>query len=156
MPDAVSAPRVDFYLLAGSDSEARLRFACRLVEKAWLKRHRVRVQFDPGGELEAFDQLLWTFSDRSFVPHRRAGSAADTPPPAPPPVVIADTADSDAADGDLIINLAATVPPDPARWQRIAEVVDSDSGRRQRGRDRFRAYRDRGLEPATHEMRSES
>ncbi len=78
----MTAPRVDFYVLAGEDPGARLRFACRLVEKAWLKRNRVRVQFAPGGELEAFDQLLWTFSDRSFVPHRRAGSAEAVPPPA--------------------------------------------------------------------------
>lgn len=152
----MSVPRVDFYVLTGSDTEARLRFACRLVEKAWQKRHRVRVQFDPGGELEAFDQLLWTFSDRSFVPHRRAGSPDDSPAPAPPAVVIADTSDPDAADGDLVINLAASVPPDIGRWERIAEVIDSDAGRKQRGRERFRAYRDRGLEPATHKMRSDS
>ena len=151
----MTAPRVDFYVLSGSDAEARLRFACRLVEKAWLKRHRVRVQFDPGDELEAFDQMLWTFSDRSFVPHRRAGSGDDAPASAPPVVVIADTADADAADGDLVVNLAAGVPPALGGWERIAEVVDSDAGRRQSGRERFRAYRERGLEPATHEMRSE-
>lgn len=152
----MTAPQIDFYVLAGSDSKSRLRFACRLVEKAWLKRHRVRVQFDPGGELEAFDQMLWTFSDRSFVPHRRAGAPDDAPEPAPPMVVIADTADADAADGDVLINLAAAAPPAVEGWSRIAEVVDSDSGRRTQGRDRFRIYRERGFAPATHEMRSES
>jgi DNA polymerase-3 subunit chi len=150
----VPAPQVDFYVLQGGDSAARLRFACRLVEKAWLKRHRVRVQFDPGGELEAFDQLLWTFSDRSFVPHRRAGAPDDASAPAPPPVVIADTADADAADGDVLVNLGAQAPADVGRWGRIAEIIDADPGRRQRGRERFRTYRERGLEPATHEMRS--
>jgi DNA polymerase III subunit chi len=152
----LAAPRVDFYVLAGSDHAARLRFACRLAEKAWMQRHRVRVQFDPGDELEAFDQMLWTFSDRSFVPHRRAGAPDDAPAPAPPPVVIADTAQGDPADGDLIINLAAGVPPAFEEWTRVAEVVDSDAGCRQRGRERFRAYRERGIEPATHEMRHES
>ncbi|MEX0734541.1 MAG: DNA polymerase III subunit chi [Steroidobacteraceae bacterium] len=150
------APRVDFYVLAGDDPAARLRFACRLVEKAWLKRHRVRVQFDPGGELDAFDQILWTFSDRSFVPHRRAGATDSAPPPALPPVVIADTADADAGDGDLVVNMAAAVPPGFEGYARIAEVVDADIGRRQRGRERFRFYRERGITPATHEMRSES
>ena len=150
------APRVDFYVLPGSDGAARLRFACRLAEKAWLQRHRVRVQLDPGGEIEAFDQMLWTFSDRSFVPHRRAGAPDDAPASAPPTVVVADTPEADAADGDLVINLAAAVPPALEAWSRVAEVVDSDAGRRQRGRERYRAYRDRGIEPATHEMRSES
>jgi DNA polymerase III subunit chi len=152
----LSAPRVDFYVLSGSDPGHRLRFACRLVEKAWRQRHRVRVQLEPGGDFEAFDRMLWTFSDRSFVPHRRAGASDDAPGSAPPVVVIADTADPDVADGDICINLAAAGPPAFERWTRIAEVVDADAGRRQRGRERFRTYRDRGVDPATHEMRTES
>ena len=61
----MSAPRVDFYVLASDDPAARLRFACRLVEKAWLKSHRVRVQFDPGGELEA--RVSHRFGERTCV-----------------------------------------------------------------------------------------
>lgn len=151
----MTATQVDFYVLAGSDPAERLRFACRLVEKAWLKRHRVRVQFDAGGELEAFDRMLWTFSDRSFVPHRRAGEPDATPSPALPPVVIADSLAADPADGDVLVNLASTAPAATDGWARIAEVVDADSGRRGLGRERFRAYRERGLAPATHEMRGE-
>jgi DNA polymerase-3 subunit chi len=147
---------VDFYVLAGSDPGARLRFACRLVEKAWLMRNRVRVQFDPGGELAAFDQMLWTFSDRSFVPHRRAGDSESIPSPALAPVVLAEDADADASEGGLVVNLAADVPAGYESYARIAEVIDSDASRRQRGRERFRFYRERGIEPATHEMRSES
>ncbi|HEU4515907.1 MAG TPA: DNA polymerase III subunit chi [Steroidobacteraceae bacterium] len=147
----MAEPQVDFYVLPGDDSAARLRFACRLVEKAWLKRHRVRVQLDPGGELENFDQLLWTFSDRAFIPHRRAGSPEDVPEPAPSPVVLADTDAADAADGDVLVNLAATQPATEG-WARIAEVIDADSARRAKGRERYRAYRERGLEPKTHDM----
>ena len=152
----MAAPQVDFYVLAGSDPAERLRFACRLVEKAWLKRHRVRVQFDAGAELEAFDRMLWTFSDRSFVPHRRAGAPDDTPEPGLPPVVIADSPAPDPSDGDVLVNLAGALPAAPDGWTRIAEVVDADDGRRDRGRERFRAYRERGIAPATHEMRGES
>jgi DNA polymerase-3 subunit chi len=150
----VPGPQVDFYVLAGDDPSARLRFACRLVEKAWLKKHRVRVQLEPGGELEDFDRMLWTFSDRAFVPHRRAGSADDAPAPSPAPVVIADSDAADAWDGDVLVNLAMHAPPAEG-WSRIAEVVDGDAARRARGRERFRAYRERGLEPKTHEMGGE-
>jgi DNA polymerase-3 subunit chi len=149
----MSAPRVDFYVLASSDGPARLRFACRLVEKAWLKQHRVRVQLDPGGELAAFDELLWTYSDGSFVPHQRLGDDAATSPPAPAPVVLADLADADPADGDLIVNLSAALPHGFERFQRIAEVIDADTVRRQRGRERFRQYRERGIQPDTHDMK---
>jgi len=151
----VAGPQVDFYVLPGDDPAARLRFACRLVEKAWLKRHRVRVQFEPGGDLDAFDRMLWTFSDRAFVPHRRAGSADDAPAPAPASVVIADTDEADAADGDVLVNLAATQPA-TGNWSRIAEVIDADAWRRSMGRERFRAYREQGLEPQTHDMKDEA
>jgi DNA polymerase-3 subunit chi len=147
---------VDFYVLEGSDPRARLRFACRLVEKAWLQKNRVRVQFDPGAEIGTFDELLWTFSDRSFVPHRRAGETGSAPSPALPPVVLADTAEADASDGGLVVNLGSDVPAGFEAYARIAEVVDADAARRQRGRERFRFYRERGIAPATHEMRSES
>ena len=151
----MAGPQVDFYVLPGDESAARLRFACRLVEKAWLKRHRVRVQLDPGGELEAFDQMLWTFSDRAFVPHRRAGTPDGPPPPAPAEVVITDTAEADAADGDVLVNLAAAQPATGV-WSRIAEVIDADALRRHKGRERYRAYREQGLEPQTHDMGSEA
>ncbi len=146
-------PRVDFYVLASDDPAARLRFACRLVEKAWLMKHRVRVQFDPGGELEAFDELLWTFSDRSFIPHQRLGAGEAVPEPAPAPVVMADAPEPDPGDGDLIVNLAGAVPAGFERFGRVAEVVDADEERRRRGRERFRSYRERGIEPQTHEMK---
>ena len=146
---------MDFYVLPGSDDVARLRFACRLAEKAWQKRHRVRVQLEPG-QLDSFDQMLWTFSDRSFVPHRRAGAPDDAPATAPPAVVIAANADPDDADGDVLINLAGGGLPAIERWTRIAEVVDADAGRRQGGRERYRAYRERGLDLKTHEMGDEA
>jgi DNA polymerase III subunit chi len=151
----VAAPQVDFYVLPGTDDVARLRFACRLAEKAWQKRHRVRVQLEPG-EIDAFDQMLWTFSDRSFVPHRRAGAPDDAPAAAPPAVVIAANADADDADGDVLINLAGGGLPAVESWTRIAEIVDADAGRRQGGRERYRAYRERGLELKTHDMGDES
>ncbi len=143
-------------MLASQDPAVRLRFTCRLVEKAWLKRHRVRVQLEPGGELDAFDELLWVFADRSFVPHRRLGATDRVAAPAPAPVVIADAGDADPDDGDLVVNLAQSVPARIDTFERVAEVIDADELRRRRGRERFRWYRDHGMEPATHEMRDPS
>ena len=79
----------------------------------------------------------------------------DAPSPALPPVVVADGEDADPADGDVLVNLASAVPTAVEGWARIAEVVDSDAGRRSLGRERYRAYRERGVEPVTHEMRCE-
>jgi len=146
-------PRVDFYVLASADPAARLRFACRLVEMAYLREHRVRVQFDPGGEIAAFDDLLWTFADRSFVPHQRL-SVHDRPHEGiQEPVVLADGPAPAPGEADVLVNLAAGVPAEYRQFARIVEIIDADAERRRLGRERFRFYRDQTIEPETHEMR---
>lgn len=147
----MAMPRVDFYVLESADPAARLRFACRLVEKAWLREHRVRVQLDPGGDGAAFDDLLWTFSDRSFVPHERLAADGGTSGSAAP-VVIVDGETAGPGDRDMLVNLGAGVPADYQGYMRIAEVIDADDQRRRLGRERFRFYREQGIEPQTHDM----
>ncbi len=150
----MAMPRVDFYVLASADPAARLRFACRLVEKAWLHEHRVRVELEPGGGA-AFDDLLWTFADRSFVPHERL-AADGVPRGSAAPVVIAEGNASGPDDRDMLVNLAACVPAQIQSYARIAEVVDADEECRRLGRERFRYYREQGIEPQTHEMGDDS
>jgi len=147
----MAMPRVDFYVLASSDHAARLRFACRLIEKAWLREHRIRVQLDPGGDGAAFDDLLWTFADRSFVPHERLGASGGGREKTAP-VVIADDDSGGPDDRDLLGNLAAGAHPGFRDYARIAEVIDADESRRSLGRGRFRFYREQGIEPQTHEI----
>ena len=146
----MATPRVEFYVLASADPAARMRFACRLVEKAFLQQHRIRVQLDPGGDIAAFDDLLWTFADRSFVPHERLAGSRGSAERAGAPVVLADDGAPD--DADLLVNLSAGVPAEYRRFARIAEIVDADTDRRRLGRDRFRFYRDQGIEPKKHEI----
>ncbi|MBM5811445.1 MAG: DNA polymerase III subunit chi [Gammaproteobacteria bacterium] len=146
-------PRVDFYVLPSAESGTRLRFACRLIETAWLERQRVRVRLDGEDEVAAFDDLLWTFADRSFVPHERGSGAVA--PDAHTTVVLVDARAPDPATGDLLVNLGTAVPAGWERYARIAEVVDADAARRQSGRARFRFYREQGVEPGTHETGSE-
>ena len=146
-------PRVDFYVLASADPAARLRFACRLVEMAYLREHRVRVQFDPGGEITAFDELLWTFADRSFIPHERLGAHEPPHDGIQAPVVLADDPASTNDQADVLVNLAGGVPAEYRRFGRIVEIVDAGDERRRLGRERFRFYREQTIEPETHEMR---
>ncbi len=148
---ASEALRVDFYVLEEASSLARLKLACRLAEKAYLAGHRALVWHTDATELRAFDDLLWTFMDGSFVPHDMLGpsSTEESAPvllsagPLPPGTV------------DLIINLAMDLPPNGVATRRIAEIVDGEEARRKAARMRFRAYRDRGAQPMTHNLRSE-
>src|SRR3981081_4400327 len=64
--------RVDFYILDESSAAARLKLACRLAEKAYLAAQTALVWHTDAEELKAFDDMLWTFTDGSFVPAESA------------------------------------------------------------------------------------
>src|ERR1700722_20646121 len=61
--------RGDFYILEGQSPSGRLKLACKLAEKAYLAAQTVLVWHTDPAELRAFDDMLWTFNDGSFVPH---------------------------------------------------------------------------------------
>jgi DNA polymerase III subunit chi len=145
--DSSDALRVDFYVLQDASSAGRLKLACRLAEKAYLAAQVALVWHTDPRELKEFDDLLWTFMDGSFVPHEMlsADTASDTPvllsAGTPPPRTV-----------DIIINLAAEVPACLGQTRRVAEIIDGDDSRRRAGRARFKAYRDLGIQPASHNV----
>ena len=142
----MAGPRVSFYIVADGDEPARRSYACRLVEKAYLQDHRVVVRLGSGDDVADFDELLWRFSDRSFVPHEVAGSDPGAAP------VLLTAGEDPAGAADVLVNLADDVPPWFCRYARVVELVGGDAAARQAGRERFRFYREQGLEPETHNL----
>jgi DNA polymerase-3 subunit chi len=148
---AAATPRVDFYVLPGTEARARLKFACRIAEKAYLADQRVFVWLEDAAEMQSFDELLWTFADRSFVPHEIYSDAQQwlhTP-------VLLGCGAQPQQPFDVLLNLGSEVPAAASHAGRIAEIVDAEEPRRRAGRDRFRHYRDRGLAPETHNIATE-
>jgi len=145
----VTATRVDFYLLGAADARSRLTTACRLAEKACEQGLRVAVRTASPSETAEIDDLMWTFSDRSFVPH--AVWPAEPVVAQETPVLIASGALPDS-HRDVLINLAAEVPAEPGSYARICEVVGGADDERRRARARWRSYRDAGLAPDSHEL----
>jgi DNA polymerase-3 subunit chi len=143
----VAVPRVIFYVLPEPGSDARLKFACRLVEKTFAQEHRVVVRCASAGVAGEFDELLWRFSDQSFVPHEivppgEAGAA--------PVIVCVDGAPAQAAD--VLVNLGDSVPDGYEQFAHVAEIRDASEDCRRSGRERFRHYRAQGIEPETHNL----
>ena len=143
--------RVDFYILDEPSATGRLKLACRLAEKAYLSAQTALVWHTDAEELKAFDDMLWTFMDGSFVPHEMltASTSTDETP------VLLSAGTAPPADVDIIINLAPDVPGCLSRTRRIAEIIDGDDSRRRAGRARFKAYRDLGVQPASHNIRAD-
>jgi len=125
-----------------------MRFGCRLIEQAYLAGQRVFVWSDDPQGLERFDELLWTFADRSFVPHETCADPAqwvDVP-------VLLGASVPPAQPFQLLVNLGQSVPSAAAPAERIVELIDADEERRRAGRIRFRQYREQGLVPETHNV----
>jgi DNA polymerase-3 subunit chi len=145
-------PRVDFYLSEESGDAARLRLACRVAEKAYIAKQRV-VVFADGALLPRFDEMLWTFGDGSFVPHdtiAQEGAACDAPVALTSgPLPAGDFINPDAS---VLINLSASVPPFFEKFARVAEFLDARPEVRAAGRDRFKTYRAKQIEPQTHNV----
>lgn len=143
---AASATRVSFYVLAAGDPAARLDYACRLVEKVYRLNQRVHVHAGSSEYARTIDERLWTFRQGSFVPHEmlRAGSA----PEAPVTIGCGDAAPA----GDVLINLADTVPAFFSAFERVAEIIDGSEQCRLAGRARHRFYRQQELSPETFEV----
>ena len=146
------ARQVDFYVIGEASDAARLRLACRLAEQAFQDGRRVLAWAGSDGEAEAFDNLLWTFGDGSFVPHEPLDPASE----APVQFTASAQLPPQAAGFDLLLNLRPSPVPVDVPVARIVEVIDGDAQRRQEGRERFRAYRDSGVAPTHHNLDNES
>jgi len=141
-------PRVDFYVSEDAGADTRLRLACRFAEKAYLASQKVVVLLDDA-DLRRFDELLWTFGDGSFVPHDvvQPGVACDAP-------VALTTGPMPPGHEEVLVNLSAAVPEAFGRFARVAEFLDARPEVRAAGRERFKAYRARAIEPQTHNLRA--
>jgi DNA polymerase III subunit chi len=125
-----------------------LVFACRLLRKAVRQGLRVQVTAQPE-TLAALDRALWTFDERDFVPHARVAAAS----PATlrrSPLLLSTQALADGEAPAVLVNLDAEAPDDATlgRLQRLVEIVGRDEVQAQAGRQRWRAYKARGLEIA--------
>jgi DNA polymerase-3 subunit chi len=141
-------PRVDFYVSEAAGADARLRLACRVAEKAYLAKQTVVVLVDDPEDLRRFDEMLWTFGDGTFVPHDKIaseGARCEAP-------VALTTGALPAGHADVLINLGNAVPPFFGKFARVAEFLDGRPEVRTAGRERFKTYRGKSIEPQTHNV----
>lgn len=140
--------RVDFYVLKSASARQRWAFACRLTEKAYLKDLKIVIVSDTLADAQALDELLWTFNERSFIPHKVCLDEQSVDPA----TAVHLTVQTPICSADLLVNLAHGLPAQLQRYARIAEVIDADEERRRLGRERFKAYRDLKLPLETHQI----
>ena len=142
-----AGPQIDFYVLQEQSPGGRFKLACRIVEKAYRLGHRVYVRTDNEDDTNVLDDLLWTFSQNSFVPHQLSTESDSRESP----VVIGEH--PPAAEGtDVVISVADDPVSDFTAYPRIVEFVGCEDNEKTSGRNRFRYYREHGVEPNTHRI----
>jgi len=145
---------IRFYTLADPGGPRRLRQVCALTEKAFHDGERVLVWLDDDAALTQLDNLLWTFGDRSFVPHEPL--AADPAASEAPVQLFAgpEMPGGAARHFSTLVMLREQASRAALDFPVVIEVVDADPAIRAAGRARFRFYRDHGATPQHLEVKS--
>lgn len=141
-PGSVSMTRVDFYVSEANGAMVRGHIACRLAAKAVKLGHKLHIHLDNDADLRRLDDLLWTYSDAGFLAHERLAEHNDA-------AVTLDTRSAPDPTPELLINLAEDIPGFFSSFPRVAEIIGADTAVREKGREHFRFYRDRGY-PLQH------
>ena len=137
-------PRVAFHVLSAGPHDARLRYACRLAEESVEQGVRVYLLTASHSDTQRVDDLLWTYNDRSFLPHEVFSGA---PPSHERVMIMLGEQPAPPSHRSLLINLTEATPADLEAYAEIAEIVDVDPERKRTARDRYKQYREHGCAP---------
>ena len=138
--------RADFYLIAKPRFRTDpLRLACELARKAHDAGQATLILARDHAQAEELDDLLWAFDDDAYIPHQIAGDDEDDLAP----VLIA-TPEMDVPLRPLVLNLRDAAVE--GAFERVLEVVPADESARGPLRERWKAYKARGLEVKSHDM----
>src|SRR3990167_2159759 len=138
--------RVDFYVIDEQDNTYQKDLiACKLIEKAYNKGHRIFVFCDNEQQAHHIDELLWTFKEESFIPHNLQGEGPDSPPPIQigfdPNLCIFN---------DLLLNMSQTIPEFYTRFKRVLEIVTNET--KEIAREHYRYYKQQRAQLVTHQI----
>ena len=122
-------------------------YTCRLLRKAYLKGARVRVLAD-AALIESLDRGLWLLGQGEFVPHATGASPARVRQRSP--IVLGD--DEPSAVSDVLVNLSSRMPEGAGSFARVIEIVGKSEVDRQQARQRWKLYRDAGLNPVAIDL----
>lgn len=140
-------PNVDFYILTEPSVEAAYNFICRLADKAYQQKHQIYIYANSPAEAKSLDELLWIFRDDAFIPHCIEGEITD---PVPPILIGSQT--TPMQTHGILLNLTPEIPTFIDGFQRVIELVANEPNAKDRGRKKFRDYRDKKYEITTHDL----
>ena len=141
--------RADFYLLPQADDDSRLRFMCRVCDKALQHNRKVFIYAEDRAQAEYLDRLLWSFPEDGFLPHHLVGSEPSAP-------ISIGIGTQRPTHRDLFFNAASQLPEFAFEFERIAEVVIQAPESLAISRQNFVRCREQGYDMHWSDMRQGS
>ncbi|MCF9045751.1 DNA polymerase III subunit chi [Acinetobacter nectaris] len=132
---------ISFYLFEKSP-ERQVQSACRLARKL-LKTTPKLWWYCPSKELQqTLDDLLWSFDETSFITHSIDDTTGQVCISSSLPI-----------EGEWIIfNFSENIISQTDTFKHIIEIVENTEASKIIGRDKFKQYRQLGIEPRTFKL----
>ncbi|HCU04856.1 MAG TPA: DNA polymerase III subunit chi [Coxiellaceae bacterium] len=140
--------RVDFYLTSETNKQDILRFACRVLEKAYEQNCHVYVLAENMAQANQLNDLLWTFRDISFIPHQ----LVDTSSEVSSPIQIGCDMTRPSTQ-EILLNLQKDIPTIFNQFQRIIEIISNESMDHQRALEHQQFFETHACEIHRHDLR---
>ena len=139
-------------MISNQVADAKFKLASRLANKLQRMEQRTLVITNNSLETDKLDEVMWSFSDASFLAHDKL-SADNTSNTAAQigdhGLVSAQVLDQDF---DVLINLSDQVPVFNHHFTRIAEIVEQNADAKAVARTRYKRYQSEGFELKTHDI----
>ncbi len=136
--------QVMFYLLAEDNNEdkiyASLLQACFQAAFFYRQGKRVFIYANDQQQAHVVDELLWSFSADSFVPHNLVGEGQQQG------AAVEISWQQPTNRRAVLINLTSTVPDFAHQFSHIVDFVATDETLKQRARERYKMYRQLGFQ----------
>ncbi|MDE0943481.1 MAG: DNA polymerase III subunit chi [Alphaproteobacteria bacterium] len=115
----------------------------KLLEKAMERGHKAVVLAGSKDRVEALNGTLWTYEDRSWLPHGSAGDGAA----AEQPIFLTAEEDENPNGADILVAVDGRAPGTADGYARIIDMFDGrDEELVAAARQRWRSYLDQGFE----------
>jgi len=124
------------------------QLTCHVAQQAFIKQQSVYIHCQNKEVAFEIDELLWQFEPSAFVPHNLKGEG----PVTGSPVEIGFDRLGANKSRQLLINLADQVPPFAVNFGQIIDFVANDQQHKAVARERYRQYRDLGVELTTQNL----
>ena len=129
------------HILFYSGSNDKLQTACRLCVKAIQKNMKVLIYTPRLTLLNQLDELLWTFSPTSFIPH--CNIVEDDQLADMTPVILSNQIQISCLF-DVLINLHDQPPNLLNQFNRLIEIAGTSHEDKLAARERYRFYKNAG------------